>query len=66
VLGPDHLLTPYGIPEYWIVDVQAKHIELYRQPGPGGYTQRTELGPTDVASPQALPDVRLSVGDVLG
>jgi Uma2 family endonuclease len=58
------LYAQHGIPEYWIVDVQAKCIEVYRDPGPKGYTQRLELGPADVVSPQALPGVRLSVGEI--
>ena len=28
---------PAGIPVYWIVDVNGRRVEVYTQPGPGGY-----------------------------
>ena len=60
------LYAQHGIPEYWIVDVQAKYIEVFRDPGPKGYIRRLEFGLTDVVFPQALPGVRLSVGEIFG
>jgi Uma2 family endonuclease len=58
------LYAQHGIPEYWIADVQAKCIRVFRNPTSTGYTQELEFGPTDLASPQALPGVRLSVGEI--
>ena len=60
------LYVQHGIPEYWIVDVQAKRIEVFRDPGPKGYTQELQFGPPDVVSPQVLPGVRLSVEEIFG
>lgn len=60
------LYAHHGIPEYWIVDVQAKRIEVFRDPGPKGYTQELEFGPPDVVSPQALPGVSLNVAEIFG
>jgi Uma2 family endonuclease len=60
------LYARHGIPEYWIVDVQAKGIEVFRTPTSTGYSQEPEFGLTDVVSPQALPGVKLSVGEMFG
>ncbi len=58
------LYAQHGISEYWIVDVQAKQIEVFRDPSPQGYIRRLEFGPADVLSPQALVGVKLSVGEI--
>ena len=60
------LYSHHGIPEYWIVDVQAKRIEVFRDPGPEGDRQELQFGLADVVSPQALPGVSLSVAEVFG
>jgi Uma2 family endonuclease len=60
------LYAQHGIPEYWVVDVQAKRIEVFRNPTSMGYSQELQFGLTDVVSPQALPGVRLSVGEIFG
>jgi Uma2 family endonuclease len=36
------LYAANGIPEYWVVDVTERRIEVCRQPGPTGYSSRTE------------------------
>jgi len=58
------LYAQHGIPEYWIVDVQAKCIEVFRTPASTGYSQELEFVLTDVVSPQAPPGVKLSVGEI--
>ena len=58
------LYAHHGIPEYWIVDVQAKRIEIFRDPGPKGYTQEIQFGPPDVVSPQGLSGVSISVAEI--
>ena len=60
------MYAQHGIPEYWIVDVQAKCIEVFRDPTSTSYTRKLEFGPADVVSPQALPGVKLSVGEIFG
>lgn len=54
------LYARHGIQEVWIVDLQARRIEVFRAPGPGGYAQRREIGPKESVALHALPD--LSVG----
>jgi Uma2 family endonuclease len=48
-----------GVPEYWIVDVQARHVLRYLAPG---YQSRTFAGSGTPLSPQAYPDVSIDVG----
>ncbi len=53
-----------GIPEYWIVDLAGRRVEVYRhvQPGAGSYaTVSTVAGPDGIA-PLSFPDVELAVG----
>lgn len=35
------LYADAGIPEYWIVDVNAERVVIHHQPSPSGYQQRT-------------------------
>lgn len=55
-----------GIPEYWIVDLRADRIEVYRDPARGRYRSVTILGRGDTVSPQFAPDIVLDVSMVLG
>ena len=61
-----------GVPEYWIVNLVDRILEVYRDPGPDptaryGWRYRAieRLGPGTVVSPLALPSVRLAVADLL-
>jgi Uma2 family endonuclease len=55
-----------GIAEYWIVDLEAGIVEVFRGPGPEGYAERAEFRPGDSVAPAAFPDAVLSLGDILG
>lgn len=62
-----------GIPEYWIVNLREAVLEMYRDPGqaseaPYGWRYRTTatVGREAVATPLALPTVRVAVADLLG
>lgn len=55
-----------GTLEVWLVDVAADQIEVYRRPSGARYEDRAVLGRDASLSPQALPDVRLAVADILG
>ncbi|MCS7209015.1 MAG: hypothetical protein NZ874_05520, partial [Fimbriimonadales bacterium] len=50
-------------PEYWIVDLESQHLEVYRDPAPSpdapfGYAYRTRmvLQPADSVAPLAKPN----------
>jgi Uma2 family endonuclease len=55
-----------GIGEVWLVDLEADHIEVYRQPAPEGYRQVLRLQRGERLAPQSFPDLELSVDDILG
>ncbi|MBI4203087.1 MAG: Uma2 family endonuclease [Chloroflexi bacterium] len=55
-----------GIPEVWLVDLNAQHVEVYRGPTPQGYTDVRILGRGSALTPAAFPDVTLPVNEVLG
>ena len=54
-----------GIPEVWIANVHARHVEAFHDPIDGVY-QSSRIVPADGRiSPRAFPDVELTVGDFL-
>jgi Uma2 family endonuclease len=61
-----------GMPDYWIVNLVDRVLEVHRQPvpsrsAPSGWTYAAlrTLGPTDVVSPLAVPSARIPVADLL-
>jgi Uma2 family endonuclease len=59
-----------AIPEYWIVNLAERVLEVYRMPavaGSGGfeYTQRTTLDDRSRVSPLARPDTSIAVANLL-
>ncbi|MCY4436789.1 MAG: Uma2 family endonuclease [Chloroflexi bacterium] len=59
-----------GIGEYWLVNLRADRIEVYRQPinpaaGPAYYRERLLYFPQDTVHPLNFPDCDLPVADVL-
>ncbi len=55
-----------GISECWLIDLVAGVLEVYRGPSAGGYRTKATYAPGEVVFPQALPEVRLSVDDMIG
>jgi Uma2 family endonuclease len=55
-----------SIAEYWIVDLNADRIEVYRDPSRARYRSVTLLGRGDVVSPRFAPDLVVDVTTVLG
>lgn len=60
------------IPEYWIVNLPDRVIEVHREPSAMstrplgfGYRSLTRLVPGDTLSPLAAPDFQISVADLL-
>jgi len=54
-----------GIPEYWILDVVASRLEVYRDPGEGGYQARLLLEADDSVVPLANSGAAIAVADLL-
>jgi Uma2 family endonuclease len=53
-----------GVPEYWIVDVNAATVEVCTDPIDGVYTQTVVLRDGDVLRPTQLPGVALAVAEI--
>ncbi len=55
-----------GIVEVWIVDLAGRRVLVHTDPVDGEYLTVRELGPGDLLEPVAVPDVKLSVDEILG
>jgi Uma2 family endonuclease len=53
-----------GIPEYWIVDVNGRTVEVHTRPDGGRYSRVQTLHDGDVLRPTLLPEVAIWVGDL--
>ncbi len=60
------LYARHGIPEYWLVRLDAGVVEVYRAPGPDGYGVVRTAGPGEVLEIEALPGLALPASEVLG
>lgn len=54
-----------GIPEYWILNLIRRTLEVYREPCDAAYLSRTILRAGDTVSPLARPEIRMRIGDLL-
>lgn len=59
------LYAAAGIPEYWILYVKTKQLEVMREPRDGDYRSRVILKPGDEISPLAAPNASIRVADLL-
>ena len=55
-----------GVAEAWLIDLSAGVIEVYREPNPSGYGNKTTYVPGDSLAPIVLPDIVLTVAEILG
>ena len=60
------LYARFGVAEVWIVVLRRSIVEVYREPGAGGYGSKTILGRGASLSPLAFPDVTFTVDEILG
>ncbi len=57
----------FGVPEYWIVDLRRKTIEVHRlAPGGGAYDLAAALRPGDRATTPLLPELDADVAALFG
>lgn len=54
-----------GIPEYWIVNLQSRQLEVYRDPSGGGYGTQSTLNPDESVTPLFAPNIRIAVSEIL-
>ena len=56
-----------GIPEFWLVNLVERKVEVYREPSPEGVYRVVILSRNgDNVAPAAFPDVSIAVGALLG
>lgn len=54
-----------GIREFWIVNLEADTLEIYRQPDGPTYREELVIPLTGTAAPLAFPDLRIAVADII-
>jgi len=60
------LYARVGIPEYWIVDLNADKIEAYSRPVEGEYRDLHKFSHGETVTSNAIPGLSLAADDVLG
>jgi Uma2 family endonuclease len=59
------LYAEHGVPEVWIVDLEQREIEVWRDPADGRYGTSWRAGPDASLEPALLPGVVLRAADIL-
>jgi len=59
------LYAACGVPEYWVVNLVERVVEVHRGPGAGGYRELTTLPKGARLRLLAFPDIELAVDDFL-
>lgn len=54
-----------AIPEYWIINLQHRCLEVFRRPGEDVYLEVAVYRETDEVSPLAAPEAKIKVADLL-
>lgn len=54
-----------GVPEYWVVDPNARTITVHRQPGEGAYAEVVPFGPGERVGSTSIEGFAVSVGELL-
>jgi Uma2 family endonuclease len=60
------LYAAAGVPEAWIVDVESRRIETYRQPHNAGYADVNMFARDAAVTPAAFPDLAIPVAQIVG
>ena len=55
-----------GVPEAWLVDLEADRVELCREPADGRYTSIRLVSRADTITPLRFPNMKVSADEVLG
>ena len=60
------LYARHRIPELWVVNVPETVVQVFRSPRDGEYRERSEARHGEAISPQAFPELKLRVDEILG
>src|SRR2546422_981580 len=55
-----------GVPEGWLVDLDADRVEVCREPADGRYTSIRLVSRGDTITPLRFPNMKVSADEVLG
>ncbi|MCS7211588.1 MAG: Uma2 family endonuclease [Chloroherpetonaceae bacterium] len=58
------LYAQHGITEVWILNLQAKQVEVYRNPQGSAYQEKQIFKPSDRLAMQAFPDLQFPVSEM--
>ncbi|WP_462321186.1 Uma2 family endonuclease [Halochromatium sp.] len=58
------LYAAHGVPEVWLVDLQHRRLELFREPGVDDYRLVLRPEPGEVVAPLLLPSLRIGVDEI--
>jgi Uma2 family endonuclease len=58
------LYAQAGIPEYWIVNIPKRQIEVYRDPNGEDFASKLTIAGKQVLSPVCQPDAELTLADL--
>lgn len=59
------LYALHAVPEYWIVNIAARCLEVYRRPVENGYKDFSVFEADELVSPLPKPDAQIRVADLL-
>jgi Uma2 family endonuclease len=59
------LYARHGVPEVWLIDLQALRLEMYREPSDGAYRECLRPALDETVSPEGAPHVRINLADIL-
>ena len=59
------IYSSVGIPDCWVINVNARTLEVFRRPTPDGYVEHHTITETGSLSPLAAPDAPIVVADLL-
>jgi Uma2 family endonuclease len=54
-----------GIRDYWVVNINARRLIVFRDPQSGDFASRQEFGVNDSVAPLAVPTASIRVADLL-
>ena len=59
------LYAEHGVPEYWLVDIPAATIEVYREPSEEGYRSMARATRGETLHPVSLPGFAVRTDEIL-
>jgi Uma2 family endonuclease len=60
-----HIYAEAKVPEYWLVDVEARIIEVFTEPKAGDYTRVRQVS-RGMLRPKHVPGVRIAIAEIPG